>query len=116
MNSTFGAAAFVKKMNETIETTQINLEFATLSDADPCSAYLKTPEHQSKMCKHGQHSNHQLSFTPGSKTVKKPPKSGRIPTLMELASTQLKPKPAVQYRGGKPIVLSDRARMHGWWH
>jgi len=53
MNSTFGAAAFVKKMNETIETTQINLEFATLSDADPCSAYLKPPASISK--KHSFH-------------------------------------------------------------
>ncbi len=126
MKSTVGAAALMMKMNDTIATLndKINLEFAMMcendnSDGVTHSESLKTPE---RRCRNHNGATPSPSSTIKTKTKTKTilpkninSKTDKLPTLMELASTQLKPKPTVQYRGGKPVAISDRARIHGWW-
>ncbi len=124
MKSTVGAAALMMKMNDTIATMndKINLEFAMMCENDNndgSGEIVKTPERRRR-------SHNGVTPSPSStiKTKTKTKtilskninsKTDKLPTLMELASTQLKPKPTVQHRGGKPVTISDRARIHGWW-
>ena len=124
MKSTVGAVSLMMKMNDTIAKMDVktNLEFAMMCENDNSddmthTKILKTPESRRR-------NHHDVTSSPSStiktKTKTNNSKSGKsktetLPTLVELASMQLKPKPTVQYRGGRPVTISDRALIHGWW-